>query len=289
MSETAQTQDCIARLDARAHHHDVTFEGRRVHWRSFGAGPALVLLHGGHGSWLHWARNIEALAQRHTLWLPDLPGFGDSDEASVPHDINHLVQAVAATLDVLVGPDTPVDLAAFSFGGVVAVHLARARTIKRMALLGTAGHDQPRGEMAPLINWRLAQSATALQAAHRHNLAALMLHDPDAIDALALAIHTQSCAHTRFRSKAISRSTALRALLRDMHLPLLLAWGEHDVTAAPPATAAAHLIDGHAQRQWHQLPGAGHWVQYERADAVNTMLLDWFATSGTHPHAAAPQ
>jgi pimeloyl-ACP methyl ester carboxylesterase len=43
-----------------------------------GAGRPLVLVHGGHGSWLHWVRNIEALSAKRTLWIPDLPGYGDS-------------------------------------------------------------------------------------------------------------------------------------------------------------------------------------------------------------------
>jgi CubicO group peptidase (beta-lactamase class C family) len=37
--------------------------GPSVTWRRFGSGPHLVLLHGGHGSWLHWVRNIEFLAR----------------------------------------------------------------------------------------------------------------------------------------------------------------------------------------------------------------------------------
>ena len=54
-------------------------------WHRWGAhdsadrGAPVVLLHGGSGSWTHWVRNIAALAQAgHSVWVPDLPGFGDS-------------------------------------------------------------------------------------------------------------------------------------------------------------------------------------------------------------------
>jgi pimeloyl-ACP methyl ester carboxylesterase len=72
----------IERIAARGTRHDVVHGGVRVSWRRFGdesAHAPLVLLHGGHGSWMHWLRNVEALSAGRTLWLPDMPGFNDSD------------------------------------------------------------------------------------------------------------------------------------------------------------------------------------------------------------------
>ena len=74
--------ELMARLQAQAKRHVVQTPGGGVCWRGFGAGPALVLVHGGHGSWLHWVRNIEALSRSFTVWVPDLPGYGDSDDAA---------------------------------------------------------------------------------------------------------------------------------------------------------------------------------------------------------------
>ena len=48
------TLDAIAQLEAAGARHSVPHEGRVVCWRRFGNEPHLVLLHGGHGSWLHW-------------------------------------------------------------------------------------------------------------------------------------------------------------------------------------------------------------------------------------------
>src|SRR5215831_19444730 len=47
-------------------------------WHRWGAGPSVLVLHGGAGSWSHWLRNIEPLAKRYSVWAPDMPGFGDS-------------------------------------------------------------------------------------------------------------------------------------------------------------------------------------------------------------------
>lgn len=63
MLDIAQAQQHIERLDAIAEHRSIAFmQGRAMRWRIFENGEPLVLIHGGHGSWLHWIRNIEALS-----------------------------------------------------------------------------------------------------------------------------------------------------------------------------------------------------------------------------------
>ena len=74
----------LARLSAAAEQrHSPCGEGEMV-WRQWGEGPALVLLHGGYGSWTHWLKNIEALARRYRVIAADLPGLGDSAMPPAP-------------------------------------------------------------------------------------------------------------------------------------------------------------------------------------------------------------
>jgi pimeloyl-ACP methyl ester carboxylesterase len=63
-----------------------------------GAGPGLVLVHGTGSTWLGtWGTVVGALAARHTVVLPDLPGSGDSPLPDGPLDIDTLVDQVVAT------------------------------------------------------------------------------------------------------------------------------------------------------------------------------------------------
>jgi len=269
----------ITRLEALAEVHDLVHQGCRMRWRGFGAGAPLVLLHGGHGSWLHWVQNIEPLAAAWRVWVPDLPGFGDSDdlglEAHAPERLALLVELLGAAVDQLVGARTPVGVAGFSFGGLVAAHLAvRRGGVDRLALIGPGGHGLHRRQRLALDDWRLPDPA-ARAAALRANLVAFMLHDEAAADELAIAVHTRSCEATRFRSRAISRTGGLQALLQAFEPPLLALWGEHDLTGEPDAIGDS-LCRGRAHRRWCVLPGAGHWVQYEAAAAVNRLLVGWF-------------
>ena len=270
--------DCLV---SQARCEFIDHEGRRVCWRGFGAGRPVVLLHGGHGSWLHWVRNIEALAAHHAVWVPDLPGYGDSDDPVPGGGLPSLVGPVMATLNQLVGAETPIDLVGFSFGGLVAAHLAAQRPqVQRLALLGPAGHEGRRRPRGALRSWKVAMQCAdpaALDEVMRHNLAMHMLNAAASdIDPLAVQIHTEACLRTRFRSKEISQGGGLMAVLAQRRGPSLLAWGEHDVTADPGVIARA-LADKVPDCQTHLIEGAGHWVQFERADDINRLLLAWLS------------
>lgn len=271
--------DEIERVGGRGECRRVEWEGRVVAWRRFGAGRPLVLVHGGHGDWAHWIRNIEALAQQREVWVPDLPGYGDSDDAAPDGGLASVVGPLAATLDLLVGRDTPVDVVGFSFGGLVAAHLAVQRPgIERLVLLGPGGHGGRRRPRGALLNWKPAAAAgdaAALESVMRHNLAMHMLSaEAAAIDPLAVAIHTRACLRTRFRSKEISRAGGLFDTLAAYRGDVLTLWGEHDITA-DPAALAANLPAGDARHRVEVIRDAGHWVPYERADAVNARLRTW--------------
>ncbi len=263
-------------LAREAERHDVPVDGGgHVTWRRFGDGPPLVLLHGGHGSWLHWARNIRPLAAHYTVWVPDLPGYGDSSPTpATTHDA--LIGATQQSLDALVGAGTAIHLAGFSFGGLTAAALAARRGgVAQLALFGPGGHGCGRRPRGALKVWRDAADrgdAAALAEVMRHNLLMHMLHDPAAVDALALRIHTEACLATRFRSRTISLAGGLGGWLAKYAGPLLLVWGEHDVTAVPEDALRA-MSQGRSGCRTVLVPGSGHWVQYERADQVNALLL----------------
>ena len=245
-------------------------------WRCLGAGPPLVLIHGGHGAWTHWIRNLDALSRQYTVCAVDLPGYGDSSTPPSP-TLASLLDATQQTLDTLVGAQTPILMAGFSFGGLVAACLATRRAhVRSLALLAPAGHGGARRPRGELRSWRPALDSgdeEALRETMRHNLEMHMLAAPADDD--ALAIHTRACLRTRFHSKSLSRSGQLGEHLRALTCPVLLVWGEHDVTATP-REAASRLTDQCLHARSHVVQDAGHWVQYEAAHRVNDLLSTWF-------------
>ena len=268
----------IAQIARDAEIIDTVFEGARMRWRRIGIGPHLLLLHGGQGSRLHWVRNIEALAAKFTLCLPDLPGSGESDEIAEPITMQSLVAPLRHGLDTLVGPASDVCVAAFSFGAVAAVGLTAERGhVKRFAMIGGTGHGLPR-RAADLRKWKDRPEGPEQDEAHHYNLSQQMLHDPTAIDDVAVLVHREAMQRTRLRSRPLSRSTIMRKTLDRVEIPILMLWGEHDVTALGESTARA-MAEGHPNRQWQVVPAASHWLQYEQPELVNFLLIQWFGAA----------
>ena len=100
-------------------------EGERLHYRSLGQGPALVLVHGLGGE----SRNfdylpLEQLAQRWRLILVDRPGAGYSPRRDDAHaGLAEQARILAGFIRALRLPQPPL-LVGHSLGGAIALRLA---------------------------------------------------------------------------------------------------------------------------------------------------------------------
>ena len=268
----------VARLDAGARRSVTAFDGGRMVWRCWGAGPPVVLLHGASGSWTHWLRNVEALAETFTVLTPDLPGFGDSDALAEPHTAERLADALAAGLETACPAPAPFDLVGFSFGGIVG-GLAAARLglrVRRLVLIGPGGMAF-RSDAGTLTLERVApgMSEAEIREVHRANLRTLMLRDPAAADELAVDLQAENIRRARFRSGTIPTSDVLLRALPSVRARLAVIFGERDAFAVPyfdeRRETFARLQPG---LDFRVVPGAGHWVIYEAAEAVNGALRE---------------
>lgn len=110
-----------------------------VAWHVWGNGPALVLLHGGSGSWNHWIHTIPAFANGCRVLAADTPGIGDSPTPSEPHTIEGVAEIVSEGIDELVPDETRFDLVGFSFGGLVGgqVALLQPHRVRSLTIVGS--------------------------------------------------------------------------------------------------------------------------------------------------------
>jgi len=245
-------------------------------WGEAGAGTPVVLLHGGSGSWTHWVHNILPLVEAgRPVWVPDLPGFGESSPPPDGGDADALVAPLAEGLAALL-PGRALDLVGFSFGGLtagllLAEHPALAR---RLVLVGAPAMGVVPKPQFELRGWRHLPDAQAQAEVHRHNLGVLMLHDPALIDGLALEIHITNVPRDRMPRRRLSHTDRLARALAQLRCPVHAIYGEHDALYRGwmEALAAAYAQASPTFQGLALIPDAGHWVQFEAADAFNAAL-----------------
>jgi pimeloyl-ACP methyl ester carboxylesterase len=258
-----------------------------LHYVRAGGGKPLVLIHGGFGSWTHWQANIGPLAERRTVFALDLPGFGASCDAAPDSSIEQLAQPVAqaiaamcATLPTALRHERPA-IAAFSFGTAVAVAVAQLfpEAVRALLLVNPPGLGPVSAEVKA-IQARAAETARAsgLRAGLDITLRELMVHDPALATPAALDLLEDCVRHTRFVSRALSRSVRLRPMLARLDLPVHVALGQNDPHQRHElAERRAWLEHDLGRDSVSVFAACGHWLQYEQAARFNALASEFLA------------
>ncbi|MGA8760488.1 MAG: alpha/beta fold hydrolase [Stellaceae bacterium] len=250
-------------------------DGKMI-WRIWGAGPPLVLFHGGYGSWTHWIRNVLPLSRSFTVIATDLPGLGESATPPEPHTAEGLARILVDGIDLVLPRWEPLHLAGFSFGGVLGGHVAAqlGDRVRAFTVVGSNGLGLIR-QPTDLQRVPAGSSAAEALAVHHHNLGALMIADPAKIDELAVYIQSTNAPRGRVRSRRFSRADTLVRALPLVKARLDGIWGGRDATAYPHLDERANTLRSfQPDARFEIIEGAGHWVQYEAADRFNPLLTE---------------
>ena len=275
-SDGRSPQALVGELEAQAERCETPCGDGVMVWRAWGEGPPVVLLHGAHGAWTHWIRNIEALRAERRVVAADIPGFGDSARPPRPEDVRSFAEVMAEGLRRLPLP-TPLDVVGFSTGGVMAAYLAglAPELVRRLILVDTGGLGTPMGEVesTPIRGLQ----AEALSAAHRFNLLGIMLHDEASADELALHVQAQNAPRGRVSPRPLVMPDKLLLALPEVRAQIDLIWGENDRAHAGPESQAEVVRRFQPDAELRVIPDAGHWSMYENPAAFNAAVLDLLA------------
>ena len=232
--------------------------GHRVAYQVAGSGDPVVLVHGLAGSMRWWRRNVSALAEAHTIYLVNLPGFGSFRRRGPGFTLAGAADWLVAWIEA--AGVAPCHIVAHSLGGHVTIRLA-ARD--------------------PDLVRRLVLVAPALISGHRPLLAYLpalvvagRAMSPSFLPLLALDT-LRAGPSTILRAARSLLAEDVRETLRAVVAPTLLVWGERD-TLVPPSLGTlmrAELPDARLLL----LAGAGHVAQYDRPDLFNAATLAFLA------------
>jgi pimeloyl-ACP methyl ester carboxylesterase len=283
-------------------HHDDGFDawqvdlhGHPVIYRTAGAGPPVVLIHGMVNSSHHWREVALRLADRYTVIAPDLIGHGDS---ATPRGDYSLGAHAAVIRDLLtaIGVDGAT-LVGHSLGGGVAMQFfwQFPQRVQRLVLVSSGGLGR---EVSPLLrSAALPGASAALRAvAGRRSLAALERVGA-ALDSRGSArgVYVRAVVRAlRPLERAGSREAFLQTLrsvidLRGQHVsatdrlyllgpvPTLIVWGERDHTIPLQHGRSAHEAISHSR--FETLPRAAHFPHLEDPEGLAAVLRDFIATT----------
>lgn len=247
----------------------------RTVWHCWGSGRNLVLLHGGSGSWTHWIRNVQALADAGwRVCVPDLPGFGDSQAAPDATDAPDLVEPIAhAIREMTEGQACPV--VGFSFGSLTATLTAAAHPglMSRLVLVGAPALGL-RSQRFPLTPWSGVTDPEERKRIQGRNLQALMLHQASSIDDFTIALHAANLRRDRLRNRKGGYSELVARTLPTLTIPVDAVYGEEDALyTGQMDEAEAILRKAPTMGEVVRIARAGHWVQYEESALFNGHLL----------------
>lgn len=115
---------------------------RQHYWRTGGAGPPVVLLHGMQGSGLTWLRVARALEDAFDLVMPDARGHGRTDLGAA-FTLRALTEDVAGLIEVL-GLEQPA-LVGHSLGGATTAFVAAdfPESVSRVVLEEAVWGEEP--------------------------------------------------------------------------------------------------------------------------------------------------
>jgi pimeloyl-ACP methyl ester carboxylesterase len=254
--------------------------GGIVAWDRFGDGPPVVLVHGT-PSWSYvWRRVVGPLAERFSVYLLDLIGYGDSEQRD-GQDMSVAAQSRAlAELLGLWRLERPA-LVGHDIGGsvVLRTHLVDGHPAGRIALV----------DAAVLLPWNT--SATVHMKEHLEVYRTMPAHIYEQVVSahLATAVHRPLEPETMdgylgpwrgregqaayFRKIAQWRDedmAVLEPLLATIDVPVLVLWGAEDAWLSPETgERLAAAIPG---AQLDLLAGAGHFAMEDEPAAVAERL-----------------
>ncbi len=256
-------------------------------WERIGDGPPVVLVHGTPSRSFLWRNVAPALAERFSVYLFDLLGYGDSERRE-DQDVSITAQGrLLAGLLEHWGLESP-DLVGHDIGGatVLRAHLIEGRAVRRIALV----------DAVALNPWNTP--TTAHIRAHLDAYRTMPIHIYEEI----VTAHLRSAVHKPLAHEVLAAYLApwrgedgraaylrkieqwtdddvggLEPLLASLRVPVRILWGEEDrwLDRSVADRLRARIRDA----ELRLIPNAGHFSPEDAPTVVARELLEFFASA----------
>ncbi len=262
------------------------WRGREVWWQRLGAGPVVVFCHGTPWSSQLWRPFADALAGSHTVYLWDMPGYGQSSKHphhAVSLDVQGELFAALLAHWELSSPH----VIAHDYGGAVSLraHLLHGASYASLALVDVVALAPWGSDYFRLVGEHADVFAALPPAVHQGALRAYVSGashvglTPAALDGLVapwLGAEGQAAFYRQIAQADERYTDEFAELLATIDLPVLVVWGREDTwIPVDRADRLAGMVPGSRLRV---IDGAGHLVQLDQPTALAVTLTEWLAS-----------
>jgi pimeloyl-ACP methyl ester carboxylesterase len=257
----------------------------QIHYSRAGCGRPLLLLHGLLGGSFCWRRNMQALAQRHTVFALDLPGHGEND---APRYVNCSMPAQVARVSSFLERMNldEVDIMGCSWGGAIAMLLAaQSSKVRSLVLVAPVNPWSKLGTgRIRFLNSRMGTAFLRLAwpvSSPLYRIAlARMYGDPSRLSAETVAGYRSQVMRPGRVNNILSTLrgwekdvNALRSAIPKIKARSLLIWGARD--GAVDVRSAEPLRRVLPQGELATIQGAGHLPFEETPEEFNRLVLEF--------------
>jgi pimeloyl-ACP methyl ester carboxylesterase len=257
----------------------IQVNGTDFYYLDRGNGLPMVFLHGFPFDHSMWQGQVEGLASRYRVIVPDLRGFGRSRSNDELVSMSQFADDLAALLENA-GIAEPVVLCGLSMGGYIAFQFWRRHRnwLRALVLCDTRAEADP----ADTAVARLVTADRVLREGPKF-LADGMIpklfsiktqqHRPDIVDATRLAILAADPHGVAAAARGMAERPDMSASLAEIKCPTLVMVGQEDVFSPPDGMRQmAAAIPG---ASFVEISSGGHMAPLENPTEANAALTEF--------------
>jgi epoxide hydrolase 4 len=278
-------------------HRYIIANGIRMHYVVQGEGPLIVLLHGFPEFWYSWRHQIPFLAEHgYCVVAPDLRGYNDSDKPRTGYSVSNLLRDIVGLIKGL-GYEKA-SIVGHDWGGALAWVFAMryAQMTERLIVLNA---PHPMAFIRDLRTFKQLRKSWymfffqlpwlpefILSRDHAGAIAQMLTSTalqksafpPEVLERYRIAMSrpgTLTAALNYYRAMFRRPLSTARLSTGDVRIAAatLLIWGVHDV--ALDINLTKDLEQWVPDIRVRLVPDSGHWVQQEKPELVNEMMLEF--------------
>lgn len=262
----------------------VDLDGIRTHYIEKGSGPPVILVHGFFFDTFMWNRNIDALAEKFTVYALDLWGFGYSTRAPLDFGFPLYARQLGLFMDAMAIPKASLVGQSMGGGTIVEFTVSNRSMVERIVLADAAGMPNPLPMIGKISNlpgvgelmYRLPGNLM-----RQVTLNNTFIHDRQTItdEFLENATRFHKIKGSNEVMLEITRKNFFDKLesrihqLAELDVPTLVIWGKQE--KAIPLPVGRRLHEALAGSRMEIIEEAGHCPMIDQPDIFNELVLEF--------------